>query len=319
MIIFERPEMLLILAGIPLVIIMHYLGLVSFKAKTFKFANFETIKRISKEKYVFSKNISQLIIRIIFIIVFVFGLAGAGYEYSTESYNDEIIFAIDNSGSMLADDIEPTRLDAAKDAVTRFIRNLSIQKKIGVVSFTSLVEKEQHPTIEKAKIIAAVEGIGVKRTKGTSIGIVINYVSALFSQSDGNSHNESQKALVIITDGQENLLSKEELKLSVEAAAEEGISLYVIGVGSSEGGQMSNGTIGSFVLNEDNLRLLVEEGKAKYISAQSKESIIEGLGSLFEKADVQRTYDLPYILLLLSFIILIVEWFFSNYLSKAFP
>jgi len=310
---FLRPDLLFLLLLIPLIIIIHIVSLMAFKKKAMKFANFETIKRLTDEKEIFSKNIIHLLIRIFYILLVVLGIAGMNVELKETGTFEEILFAVDSSGSMLAADIEPNRLQATKTAIESFVGNATLTAPISLVTFTSLVFVEVEPTRDKLVFMSGLDSVAIRKTSGTSIGNVINYAPNVFDDK------KNEKALVIFTDGQENILSKEELRKISQYANQKNIRIYLIGVATSEGGPIANETIGPSVLNDENLKLIAETNGGDYYTVIDPKEIPAKLNQYMEPKEVKKIYELSFYLFMASFVILIIEWYFANYFSKPFP
>ena len=314
MITFDRPEMLFFLFLIPLIIIIHLLSLLYFSKKAFKFANFETIKRLHEKKQIFSKKISQLLIRLIFVVAVVFAASGTGIWLDEEGFTEDIIFAVDSSGSMLADDIEPSRLEATKNALISFVSNSSSSTKARIISFTSVAYLEQFPTYDELALLSAIEDIHVRKSRGTSLGEAINFASVLLG-----AESDREKAVIIFTDGQENVLSAEELVEIIKEAQEKKIRIYLIGVGSDTGAPIEQEAMGKSVLNEDTFRLITDENEGEYILALNSDEIVNALNSFIKVDIIKRKYELSVWLYMLGFFLLIMEWYLSNYLFRSYP
>lgn len=312
----QRPEMLFLLFMIPLVIIVHIVSLKFFSKKALKFANFETLKRLNDGKRVFSRRIPELILRIIFVILIVLAASGFTYSYKTVGFLDEVIIAIDSSGSMLSNDIPPfkTRLDAVKSSVGIFVGNLSSGMKMGIISFTSTANLVQKPVYDRRQISSSIEQIEVTTSKGTSIGEAINYAGAVFLQD-----SSKRNMLIIITDGQENVLSSAELLQVLNEAKKKEMKIDMIGIGTEAGASFQEELSGSSVVNEKTLKQIADDAGGKYILANNQRDIINALNLYTVKGTVTREYDLTLIIFMVSFIILIIEWYFSNYLFSSFP
>jgi Ca-activated chloride channel homolog len=309
MISFENPYMLFLLLLIPIIVLIHYVGLITIKKKAFKFANFETIMRISKDYHIISKNVTELLLKILFIIILVLAVAGLRVDVVKRGIPEEIIFAVDASGSMLADDVYPNRLEASKEALIDVIANNSFTSEVGVLSFTSQAYVEHQLSDDILSIIQSIKDISPKETKGTSFGAVLNVAAALF-------HSTRSRSLILITDGQENLLSSDELDEVLRYLKEGGITLYLVGVGTTEGAPIADKTEGSSILNEKTLDDMTEDN---YIIATDKEKIVSAINSFLITGKGPKEYDISFYLFMLSFIVMILEWCFANYLFKAFP
>ena len=121
MIVFTRPQFLLLLLVIPLLVFFHIFSLKSIKKRAIKFANFEAITRI-KGVEIFSKNLVMLYINIIIIFLIVFSISGVSIIRDVSVSQVSFVLAIDSSGSMVAEDIFPNRLEAAKKASADFLK-----------------------------------------------------------------------------------------------------------------------------------------------------------------------------------------------------
>ena len=141
-VVFANPEYLWFLLAIPLIIVVHFLALKSTKRRALKFANFETIKRITSGE-VLSKNLNLLVVRIVILILLALSLAGATYYYTGAASNFDFVLAIDSSSSMLTDDFSPNRIEVAKEAAKTFIDVIPHTNKIAIVSFSSIVDVKQ--------------------------------------------------------------------------------------------------------------------------------------------------------------------------------
>jgi len=314
MIEFDNINMLWIMVVIPFVFLIHYFTLVHFKKKAFKFANFETLKRLSDQEKGISKNVTVLALRVLFLIVFAFALSGIGIEITQTGISDQIVFAIDVSGSMLANDVAPTRLEASKTVVKDFIENVSVNSKVGLVTFTSIVYLEQEMTDDVFKFKTSVDQVDVRKTTGTSLGNTISFSSSLFDSDD-----ELKKSIVILTDGQENFMNEEELIDITEHVASRNIHVFVLGVGSDVGGAFAEDLLGKSVINEDSIEIIATTSQGKYIIAENRPDMMQALRTFFAETEFTRIYSISFWLYLICFVILMFEWYFINYFSRAFP
>jgi Ca-activated chloride channel family protein len=89
-------------------------------------------------------------------------------EITLPSNNETIILAIDLSGSMKATDIEPSRLEAAQQAISGFIDDLPLSTEVGIVTFGASAATIQAPTLSRDQLMNAVERFELRR--GTAIG-----------------------------------------------------------------------------------------------------------------------------------------------------
>jgi Ca-activated chloride channel homolog len=140
----------------------------------------------------------------------------------------EVIIALDVSNSMLAEDIQPNRLERAKQAITRLVESLE-NDKIGLIVFAGDAYTQIPITTDyiSAKMFLSTISPDIVPKQGTAIGSAIDLGIRSFSPGTGKS-----KAMIIITDGENH--EDDPVAKSKEAAAA-GIVIYTVGIGSVEG------------------------------------------------------------------------------------
>lgn len=220
-----------------------------------------------------------------------------------EKSGAEIVIALDVSNSMLAEDYSPNRLERAKFAISNLVDRLR-DDRIGLVIFagSSFVQLPITADYVSAKIFLnsiSPESIPVQ---GTAIGDAINTSIRSFStQSDGS------RAIILITDGENH---EDDPVAAARQAAEMGIKVFCIGVGSPEGepipyqGALLKDRQGNIVvskLDEETLKEIATAGDGIYVRAGNSEfglnPIIDEIRSLQDehfKSVVFEEFDEQY-------------------------
>jgi len=159
-------------------------------------------------------------------------IAAAGPEYGvsstdTTSEGIAIVLAVDVSSSMLAEDFAPSnRLDVAKEQSVAFISGRGYDR-IGLVSFAGEALTRVPITVDYSVLEQAVRGLRVGELEdGTAIGTAIGTAANRLRRAPGAS-----KVVVLLTDG-ENTRGMLDPRTAAEAAAEFGIRIYTVGVGT---------------------------------------------------------------------------------------
>jgi len=200
----------------------------------------------------------------------------------------EILVALDVSNSMLAQDYSPNRLERAKLAIARLTDKLQ-EDRIGLVIFagTSFVQLPVTTDYISAKMFLGSIDTGSIPVQGTAIGDAIRLCTKSFS-----AQSEKSRVIVVISDGEDHEADAVE---SAKQAAELGIKVYTIGVGSAEGqpipmdGGLLKDRDGEIVvtrLNEQMLRDIARAGGGAYIHAGNEEF---GLNPIID--DIRRMED----------------------------
>ncbi|MBO4466807.1 MAG: VWA domain-containing protein [Bacteroidales bacterium] len=200
----------------------------------------------------------------------------------------EIIVALDVSNSMLARDYSPNRLERAKLSIARLTDKLQ-DDRIGLVIFagTSFVQLPVTTDYVSAKMFLNSIDTGSIPVQGTAIGDAINLSIKSFS-----AQSEKSRVIIVISDGENH---EDDAVGAAKQAAEMGIKVYTIGVGSAEGqpipmdGDLMKDKDGNIVvtkLNEQMLRDIARAGGGAYIHAGGEEF---GLNPIIQ--DIRRMED----------------------------
>ena len=237
-----------------------------------------------------------------------------------ETRGAEIMICLDVSNSMLAEDYSPNRLERAKLAISRLVDRLR-DDRIGLIIFAGkpFVQLPITTDYVSAKMFLSSIGPDSVPVQGTAIGdAVLTAVKSFSSQS------EKSRAIILITDGENH---EDDAVAAAKQAAEAGVKLYTIGVGSPEGqpirlnGELLKDKEGNIVvtkLDEGTLRKMAQAGGGAYVRAGNEEfglnPIIDDLRRLedehfksvvFEEYDEQYMYFVAAALVLLAVAFLI--------------
>ncbi len=142
----------------------------------------------------------------------------------------DIIVAIDTSKSMLAQDVPPNRLGKAKLAIIDLMR-LAKTDRLGLVAFAGAAFLQAPLTLDETAFQQAVDAVsvGIIPQGGTALSAAIKTALAAFEKG-----NDNHKVLVLFTDGEDHDAEEETLAAAREAA-QAGLRIFTIGVGTPEG------------------------------------------------------------------------------------
>jgi Ca-activated chloride channel homolog len=289
MIRFENIEYLYGLLMIPVFILAFVLYRVWKRRALKRFGELPVIMRLVPEMSDIKPAIkfSLLMISYIFLII---GAAnpqiGSRLE-KVERKGADLMIALDVSNSMLAQDVRPDRITRATQAISKLIDDLG-GDRIGIVVFAGKAYMQLPITTDyaAAKMFLSTISTGMVPTQGTAIAEAIEMASGAFKQDDRS------KALIIITDGEDH---EGDALEAAQAAAEKGIRIYTIGMGSPEGTPIpaydQNGNQVGFrkdkqgqtvitKLNETILQQIASAGNGIYVRATTGR---DGLSRIFEE------------------------------------
>ena len=321
---FAQAQYLFLLLLIPFFFIFYAVMLKLRKRRIRRFGDESLVKEIMPSSSV-SKGWVKTVLFSVAFFFFVIGLSrpqiGAKLkEHQTKGV--EIMIALDVSNSMLAQDYSPNRLERAKLSISRLVDRLR-DDRIGLIVFAgnSFVQLPITTDYVSAKMFLNSISTESVPVQGTAIGEAINTAVRSFS-----AQSEKSRAIVIITDGENN---EDDPVAAAKQAAELGVRIFTIGVGSPEGqpipvdGELlrdRNGEIVVSRLDEKVLQDVAEAGNGVYVRAGNREfglaPVVERIRQMdeeefssviFEEFDEQYMYFFAIALVLLVIEMLIGE------------
>jgi len=229
------------------------------------------------------------------VAVMIVALARPVATVTLPSQQGTVILTIDVSGSMRADDLKPTRLDAAKAAARAFVEKQPQGVRIGVVSFSDGAAIVQAPTADRNTVLAAIGRLTPQR--GTAIGRgILTSLDAIFEEPDARPTPFPRDSLrlpeptprpspvprgtytnavvVLLSDGQSNV-GPRPLEV-IDQAANRGVRVYTVGVGSPAGTILRfEGRSVRVLLDEQTLKHIAEATDAQYFKADDQANLRE--------------------------------------------
>lgn len=316
MLFFAKPAFLWLLLLVPLLPVIYALVRGARRRRVARFGDPELVARLMPH-YSAGKGWVRLVLFDLALACLALCLArpqmGAKLT-EKETHGAEIMICLDVSNSMLARDYSPNRLERAKLAVSRLVDKLR-DDRIGLIVFAgkSFVQLPITTDYVSAKMFLGSIDTQSVPVQGTAIGEAILTAAKGFS-----AQSEKSRAIIVITDGENH---EDDPVGAAREAAEAGIKVYTVGVGSAEGVPipMQDGLLrdkdGNIVvtrLDEATLRKVAEAGNGAYVRAGNEEfglnPIIDDLRRLeaehfksvvFEEYDEQYMYFAGAALLLL--------------------
>jgi Ca-activated chloride channel family protein len=228
------PEFILLLALIPLALAYKVVVHLHAKRGGIRFPPAKSLFEAGstwKTRFIFLPEL----VRGGILVLLVLAMMRPQWGLETEHVNRQgidIMLILDISGSMAAEDFKPNRLKAAKAITERFITGLT-DHRIGLVAFAGLSLTQCPLTLDYGVVTELLQRTELNMIKadGTAIGDAI--INAVFKFRKGKGETRDQVA-ILLTDGENNAGIIDPLE-AAKVAAERGIRIYTIGVGSVEG------------------------------------------------------------------------------------
>ncbi len=230
------------------------------------------------------------ILRMLALVLFITAMARPQGFLGNEERDTEgidIVFVLDVSYSMVAKDLEPTRLEVAKSLMIKFIKSRK-HDRFGLVTFGTTAVSKTPLTLDHRRLmdrIAAIQPGPGEMGFYTAIGLGLGTAVARLESSEAKS-----KVIVLVTDGVNNAGEISPM-VAAELAASYGIRVYIIGVGTRGmaegfGGLDFNGNIiyeyQKVEIDEVELNKMADKTNGKYFRATDNNS----LENIFREIDV---------------------------------
>ncbi len=211
-----------------------------------------------------------------------------------------VILAFDVSGSMAANDMQPSRMEAAKAAARAFVEKQPSTVQVGIVAFSDGGFSVQAPTNDKDQVLAAISRLSPQ--KGTSLanGILVSLQTIEKSNEDSTHFYSAatpdpagtapssplgtydSSVIVMLTDGENN--EQPDPLAAAESVAKRAVRIYTVGIGSPEGATLHvNGFTVHTQLDEATLQKIAQITRGTYYNA----STAQDLGAIYRNLDPQ--------------------------------
>ena len=277
------------------VIIMLFLALQLWKRHAQrKFANKHLLRRLSPNRSLFKPVLKIIVLCLAFAcltMAMVNPKIGTKLE-TIKRQGVDIVFAVDVSKSMLAEDIAPNRIEKAKQLVTQIINNLA-SDRIGIIAYAGKAFPQLPITTDyaSAKMFLQNMNTDMLSSQGTAIDEAIQLAKTYYDDEE-----QTNRVLIIISDGEDHNNIAADI---AEEASEEGIKIFTIGVGSLKGGPIPikrNGIVLNYKkdnqgetvitkLNEETLVNIAEEANGQYINGNNTAEVVEAVRDILNRMD----------------------------------
>ncbi|WP_299098431.1 VWA domain-containing protein [uncultured Winogradskyella sp.] len=282
---------------IPVIILLFVVLQLWRRSAQRKFADSALLKRLSPNQSLF-KSILKIIVLCGAFACLSLALVNPKIGTKLETVRSEgvdVVFAIDVSKSMLAEDIAPSRLDKSKQLVTQIINSL-VSDRVGIIAYAGKAFPQLPITTDyaSAKMFLQNMNTDMLSSQGTAISEAIQLSKTYFDNED-----QANRVLIIISDGEDHDGDAMDV---AEEAAEQGIRIYTVGVGDLKGGPIPikrNGVILNYKkdnqgetvitrLNETTLKEIASEANGVYINGSNTSEVVKTLTGELAKMDKQE-------------------------------
>ena len=275
---------LYLLIIIPILALLFLYNLYWKRKTQREFGDIELVNRLMPDRSVF-KSIVKFVALVLALAAIIIGLANPKTGTKMETVKREgidIVFAIDVSKSMLAEDVAPNRLDKTKQVVSQLVNKFA-GDRVGIVAYAGSAFPVLPITTDYsvAKMFLQSLNTNMVSSQGTSIEDAIVMSTNYFEED-----SKTSKLIILISDGEDHTQGAADAAL---AAQKEGIKIISIGIGTEKGGPIplkNNGRVQGFQrdkndevvvskLNQEGLEIIARNTKGGYISGNNTKEVVD--------------------------------------------
>ncbi|KIC02470.1 VWA domain-containing protein [Flavobacterium sp. JRM] len=292
----DEKKYLYLLILLPILVCIFLFNMYWKRKKQREFGDLDLVKKLTPEHSVF-KPFLKLGVILLALAALILGLVNPKIGTKMETVKREgidIVFAVDVSKSMLAEDVAPSRLEKSKQLVSQIINQLG-NDRIGIVAYAGSAFPVLPITTDYsvAKMFLQSMTPDMVSSQGTSLDEAIKLSATYFDEK-----SKTSKLLILISDGEDH-------SEGAEAAAEEanklGMKIITIGIGTEKGATIplkKNGVVESFQrdnnnevvitkLNQEGLKAIAKATKGGYVYGSNTKEVLDYVKNALD--NIQKT------------------------------
>jgi Ca-activated chloride channel family protein len=328
---FQHINYLYALALLPLLIVL-FVGLRFWRRNKIQKLGNEQLLAGQIQGYIPGRSTTKFILLTVALTSLIFGWANlrmGDKTEKTERKGVDVVIALDVSKSMLAKDLQPDRLTRAKQLIMRLTDKMK-NDRVALIVFAGKSYMQVPLTVDYSTIKMILQNVSpdIVPTQGTVIADAINMGMESFSRNE-----RKYKSLIVISDGEDH---DEKAIDAARQAADEGVIIHTIGVGSQQGSTLydpdtkalkldENGSPVVTRLNEEALRSVAKAGHGSYSLLVNTDEVAERLNGALEGMEQKNLGSLMFTdftsyfqyFLFVGFLLLVVEWLLPGARKKA--
>lgn len=232
---FDVPLALVGLAIIPIALLAYVVAQRRRPKYAARFTNVALLAAVVKERPNWRRHLPPIIL-LTAIAALVVAFARPHMTFSVPKEEATVMLVTDTSGSMMAEDIQPNRLESARQSAKKFADGLPDEVKLGLASFSNTAALNIAPTIDREQVKAALDSQrpqgGTAMGDGLAIGLA--QVRDVAEKAQERGQDETPAAIVLLSDG-ENTSGRAQPEEIAQEAKDLGIPVYTIALGTPTG------------------------------------------------------------------------------------
>lgn len=294
MYILEETVYFYLLFAIPVIVLVFLLLLFWKKSVQQRFAHKEALKSLSPSRSV-SKPLVKLLLLCVTIASLSLALVNPKIGTKVETVKREgvdVVFAIDVSKSMDAEDIAPNRMEKSKQVVSQILGGLG-GDRVGIIGYAGSAFPQVPITTDFSSVRMFLQAMNTDMvsSQGTAIAQAISMATTFFDDEE-----QTSRILFIISDGEDH---EGNVTPAIDEAVKNGIKIYTIGMGTPGGGPIPikrNGILQEYKrdrnnervvtrLDETMLKEIARRGNGEYMLGNNTTQVVERVRNILNESD----------------------------------
>jgi|SRR5690554_751262 len=291
---FEQSIYLYALATIP-VLLLLYLWVIWWRRRAQqRFATRQMLDKLAPNRSVNKMTIKVISILLVLILILI-GLANPRMGSKTEKIDREgvdVVFALDVSKSMLAEDITPNRLVKSKHIINQIINSLQ-NDRVGIIGYAGSAFPQVPLTTDfaTAKVFLNNMHTDMVSSEGTAIAEAVNLANRFYSLD-----NHTSRVLILLSDGEDH---EGGLESVIEEAKAQNVQIITVGVATEQGAPIpikENGVLQHYLRDRNNeqvisrlgletMQKLASETNGAYVDGENTQEVVETVHELLYNMD----------------------------------
>ncbi|MFT3877767.1 MAG: VWA domain-containing protein [Propioniciclava sp.] len=288
---FFHPERLWLLATVPVLLVLYW-GLLRRAASRSRRLGIDNLDRVMPRQASWKRHIA-VIAAVLSLASLVVAFAQPKGTVEVPRERATIVLAIDVSRSMEATDVDPNRLDAAKDAAQNFVGLLPSGFNVSLVAFAGTSSIMVPPTPDRGLVTRAIENLKLAPSTAIGEGIYSSLDAMSLVPPDPDHPDEpTPGAIVVLSDGYTNIGRSS--AVAAREARERSLPIYTIAYGTPGGYVVSNGRREPVPVNPAELNVVARESGGEAFVAGSRDELERVYASIarsvgYDKVDQEVT------------------------------
>jgi Ca-activated chloride channel family protein len=295
---FREPLLLAGLALVPLVIAAYVAAQRRRRQFAVRYTNVDLLAAVAPSRW--TRHLPALF-ALLALAALLIAIARPERTVAAQRREANVMLVTDTSGSMLAKDVKPDRLNAARGAALKFLDTVPDDFRVGLVKFGSTAEQMVEPTTDRSRMRVALRGLSVAGATAMGDGLSLGLDAARTPVPDGLGNNRRLPAAIVLLSDGASTRGADPIDIA-QRAKKAGVRIYTVALGTAAGvleTQQPDGTTKTEKVPPDTLTLreIARTSGGEFYSAPDAtklEAVYKGLATKFstrqEKQEVTAAF-----------------------------